>query len=65
VFKNADELRRVADSFALLGAVDAAEVQVRGADATRLTLIRLKPGVTENDVMALARELGLNDLSLL
>jgi rare lipoprotein A len=65
VFKNADELRRVADSFAVLGAVDAAEVQVRGADATRLTLIRLKPGVTENDVMALARELGLNDLSLL
>ena len=26
---------------------------------------KLKPGVTRNDVMAMARELGLNDLSLL
>jgi rare lipoprotein A len=54
----------VAESFALLGAVDEAEVRVPGADATRLTLTHLKPGVARSDVLALARELGLDGLAL-
>jgi len=29
-----------------------------------VTLIRLKPGVERQDVMALARQLGLNDIVL-
>ena len=54
----------VAEHFALLGAVDEQAVRIPGADATRLTLIHLKPGVVRDDVMALAGELGLNDLVL-
>jgi len=65
VFKQADEAQQVLQSFALLGIVDEEQVRIPGADATRLTLIKLKPGVSRNDVMAMARELGLNDLSLL
>jgi rare lipoprotein A len=65
VFKDPEMAEQVVLSFAILGAVDEEQVRIPGADATRLTLIRLKPGVTRNDVMAMARELGLNDLSLL
>jgi len=65
VFRDADAAQRVVESFALLGAVDEQQVRIPGADATRLTLVQLKPGVSRNDVMAMARELGLNDLSLL
>jgi rare lipoprotein A len=65
VFKDPATARQVVQSFALLGAVDEEQVRIPGADATRLTLIKLRPGVSRDDVMALARELGLNDLSLL
>ncbi len=65
VFKDAATAQSVVESFALLGIVDEQQVRIPGADATLLTLIRLKPGVTGNDVLALARELGLNDLKLL
>jgi len=65
VFKDAAAAQSVVESFALLGIVDEQQVRIPGADATLLTLIRLKPGVAGNDVLALARELGLNDLKLL
>lgn len=65
VFKDAATAQSVVESFALLGIVDEQQVRIPGAHATLLTLIRLKPGVTGNDVLALARELGLNDLKLL
>ena len=65
VFRDPDAAQQVVSSFALIGIVDEEQVRIPGADATRLTLIKLKPGVTRNDVMAMARELGLNDLSLL
>lgn len=65
VFRDPATAQYVVESFALLGAVDEEQVRIPGADATRLTLVKLKPGVSRNDVMAMARELGLNDLSLL
>jgi rare lipoprotein A len=65
VFKDPSAAQQVVEAFALLGAVDEEEVRIPGAEAIRLTLVKLKPGVSRNDVMALARELGLNDLSLL
>jgi rare lipoprotein A len=48
---------RTAQSFATLGAVDEEYLDT----GTRLTLVHLKPGVARNDVLLLARELGLND----
>lgn len=65
VFKRPEQAQQVVEAFALVGIVDEAQVRIPGADATRLTLVKLKPGVSRNDVMAIARELGLNDLSLL
>jgi rare lipoprotein A len=65
VFRDAAAAQQVVGSFAMLGAVAEEQVRIPGSDATRLTLVKLKPGVTRQDVMALARELGLNDLSLL
>ncbi len=65
VFKDPAAAQGVVESFALLGIVDEQQVRIPGADATLLTLVQLKPGVARADVMALARELGLNDLSLL
>jgi rare lipoprotein A len=65
VFKDAAAAQQVVRSFTMLGAVAEEQVRIPGSDATRLTLVKLKPGVTRQDVMALARELGLNDLSLL
>lgn len=65
VFRDVNQAQQVVESFALIGIVDEEQVRIPGADATRLTLIKLKPGATRNDVMAMARELGLNDLSLL
>lgn len=64
VFADAGRADEVAQRFAMLGAVDEAAVRVPGADATRLTLTRLKPGVARADVMTIAKELGLNDLVL-
>jgi rare lipoprotein A len=51
----------VAESFAMLGAVDEERLDLGGNPATRLTLTHLKPGVARADVLSLARELGLSD----
>jgi len=64
VFTDATAADEIARRFAFLGAVDEETVRIPGADATRLTLTRLKPGVARNDAMVLAQELGLNDLVL-
>lgn len=64
VFRNGDQAVRTAEAFAALGAVDEQEIELGGDPATVLTLIQLKPGVARADVLALARELGLNDLIL-
>ena len=53
----------LAAEFALLAAVDEAPVVLPGgAQATRLTLLRLKPGAGLGDVLALADGLGLGNL---
>ena len=64
VFSDPAEADAVAQSFAVIGAVDEESVRVPGADATRLVLTHLKPGVVRADVMARAEELGLNALVL-
>ncbi len=64
VFSDSARAEDVLLRFAMLGAVDEDSVPVPGADATRLTLTHLKPGVAREDVMALANELGLKDLVL-
>ncbi len=60
VFRDAGQAGEIARSFAALGAVDEAAA----GDATRLTLTRLKPGVTQADVMSRASQLGLTGLVL-
>jgi rare lipoprotein A len=64
IFTDAATADEVALRFAMLGAVDEEPVRIPGADATRLTLTHLKPGVARDDAMVLARELGLKDLVL-
>lgn len=64
VFADAARADDVAEQFAVLAAVDEEAVRIPGADATRLTLTHLKPGVARNDVMQLAKNLGLADLVL-
>lgn len=64
VFHDPRTAAKVAESFALLAAVDEHVVDVGGASATVLTLVRLKPGVVRSDVLERARELGLDDLVL-
>ncbi|WP_196258334.1 septal ring lytic transglycosylase RlpA family protein [Pelagibacterium limicola] len=56
--------RRIAEAFAVLGAVD--EVSVTHGDQTSvsLALVHLREGVTTTDAEALARSLGLNDAIL-
>lgn len=54
----------VADSFAMLGAVDEETLDLGGNPATRLTLTHLKPGVSRADVNSLALQLGLSGVSL-
>ena len=49
VFRDAGAAGRVAESFALLGAVDEQQVTVGGALATALTLVHLRPGATRTD----------------
>lgn len=63
-FKDPAEADAVVQSFALLGAVDEEEVRLPGADATRLTLTHLKPGVARDDVMAMVKALGLTNVVL-
>ncbi len=64
VFADAARADDVAQQFAMLAAVDEEPVRIPGADATRLTLTHLRPGVARNDVMLLAKQLGLTDLVL-
>lgn len=64
VFENAQRAEEVARAFALLAAVDEEAVAIGAGIATRLTLIRLKPGVARKDVLDLAQELGLDDIVL-
>jgi len=59
-FVDAELARDVAERFALLAAVDSFEVTLAGQEAVLLKLSYLKPGVTHDDVSALARELGLS-----
>jgi rare lipoprotein A len=63
-FEDAAQAERVADAFAMLGAVDPEDVTIGGRPALRLTLTHLKPGVARADVLALTRELGLTDIVL-
>lgn len=55
---------RLAQEFALLGAVTEDAVTSNGRAATRLTLTYLKPGVGQEDISGLARALGLADIVL-
>lgn len=64
VFRDEREAVRTAEAFAMLGAVDEAMVEIGGDPAVALTLSHLKPGVARTDALALARELGLNDIIL-
>jgi rare lipoprotein A len=62
-YSDPETARDMAIHFALLGAVD--EDEVTGDDGragTRLTLTHLKPGVGRDDVLDLARQLGLADV---
>jgi rare lipoprotein A len=63
-FTDGEAAEGIAERFAMLGAVDEEDVTVDGNPATRLTLTFLKPGVARADVLAMARELGLNSLVL-
>ncbi len=61
VFSDPHNAAEVATQFALLGAASEDMAEVGGERVTVVTLVRLKPGVDRQDVLALARELGLND----
>ena len=61
IFNDPIEAVTVAESFALLGAVDEETLDLGGNPATRLTLTHLKPGVARADVVSLARQLGLSE----
>jgi rare lipoprotein A len=63
IFDDQDQAVSVAESFAMLGAVDEQTLDLAGNPATRLTLTHLKPGVARADVVSLARQLGLSDIS--
>jgi rare lipoprotein A len=64
VFNDPIHAVAVAESFAMLGAVDEETLDLGGNPATRLTLTHLKPGVARADVVSLARQLGLSDVVL-
>ncbi len=64
VFRDPEKAAAVAQSFALLAAADEQTVDAGGQKATVVTLVKLKPGVERADVLAMARELGLDDLVL-
>ncbi|WP_299749910.1 septal ring lytic transglycosylase RlpA family protein [Devosia sp.] len=64
VFSNQDKAIELSERFAFLGAVDEDQVTVNGRPATRLTLTHLKPGVARTDALDLARELGLEDITV-
>jgi rare lipoprotein A len=61
IFNDPIEALTVAESFAMLGAVDEETLDLGGNPATRLTLTHLKPGVARADVVSLSRQLGLSE----
>lgn len=64
VFADQSNAIALSEQFAMLGAVEEAQVMVNGKPATQLTLTHLKPGVGKVDVLDMARQLGLNDIIL-
>jgi rare lipoprotein A len=64
VFGDAGRAAETATLFARLAAVDEERVEIGGRFATRLTVTKLRPGVTRGDVLAMAQELGLDDIVL-
>jgi rare lipoprotein A len=64
VFTSHSTASEIARQFALIGAVDEAQITVNGTSATQLTLSYLKPGATSEDAIDLAEQLGLNDVIL-
>jgi rare lipoprotein A len=64
VFRDSRQVRKITEAFAMFGAVDETTTKVGGDPATVLTLIRLKAGVSRQDVVRLAQELGLKDIIL-
>lgn len=60
IFDDQVQAITVAETFAMLGAVDEETLDLGGNPATRLTLTHLKPGVARADVGSLARQLGLS-----
>ena len=64
VFTDPEKVDSVALAFAMIGAVREEPVTLRGREAVRLSLTRLKPGVGRADAVVLARELGLDDIVL-
>jgi len=64
VFSDPAKSLEIEERFAYLGAVEEQTVTADGRNATRLMLTQLKPGVARDDVLNLARELGLNDIIL-
>lgn len=64
VFRDAGRAAETATLFARLAAVDEERVEIGGRLATRLIVTKLRPGVTRRDVLAMAQELGLEDIVL-
>jgi rare lipoprotein A len=64
LFTSTERSDTVASAFAMLGAVTENQVRIAAGDATELRLTHLRPGVARDDVLSLARELGLDDLVL-
>lgn len=64
IFADPEQSLEVEERFAYLGAVQEQSVTANGRNATRLMLTQLKPGVARDDVLNLARELGLHDIIL-
>jgi rare lipoprotein A len=64
LFTSTERSDTVASAFAMLGAVTENPVRIAAGDATELRLTHLRPGVARDDVLSLARELGLDDLVL-
>jgi rare lipoprotein A len=64
VFANPNGAVAVAQAFAVLGAVAEEPVRIESGPAIRLRLVHLKPGVAQQDVIDLARNLGLGDIVL-
>ncbi|WEK06002.1 MAG: septal ring lytic transglycosylase RlpA family protein [Candidatus Devosia phytovorans] len=63
-FASYDNAVAMSEQFAILGAVSEEPVTVNGRNETQLSLTWLKPGVSRNDVVEMARGLGLNDIRL-